>query len=145
MWEDNVEYSCQTTSNCLHNQTTHCLGETSSTKLDVQFPPRNINISQQVEIFSSLFISIIYPLILTISIYSAISEGGKAYKILLSHNSQVVELVEFSPFPSLYCVSDGEPRPTYRQERSVLWNTGLRSCCWRVSQLIFLFYFTNLN
>ena len=53
-YEDNAEFSCQSTSNCLHNQTTNCLGETSSTKLSVQFPPRNINVSQQVGHFSSL-------------------------------------------------------------------------------------------
>ena len=31
---------------------------------------------------------------------------------------KIVELVEFSPFPSLHCMSDGIPRPTYRQDGS---------------------------
>ena len=53
-YEDNAEYSCQTPSNCLHNETTNCLGDSSSTKLSIQFPPRNITVSQQVENFSSL-------------------------------------------------------------------------------------------
>ena len=83
-YEDNAEYSCQTTSNCLHNETTNCLGDSSSTKLSIQFPPRNITVSQQVENFSSLSSVISAPLILTISIY--FHKKRKKIRMILLNN-----------------------------------------------------------
>ena len=46
--KDNTEYSCQSTSNCQGSQTSHCQGVQSITQVMVQFPPKNLKISDKI-------------------------------------------------------------------------------------------------
>ena len=48
-----VEYSCQSTANCLpasHNNSGHCEGVRSSTLLRLEYGPENIRLSHQVTV-----------------------------------------------------------------------------------------------
>ena len=47
-YKDSTEYTCQSTPNCHGSQTENCEGVKSSTSFNVEFPPENISISNNV-------------------------------------------------------------------------------------------------